>query len=105
MYIHKYKADSEGGMFYAGDGVVMSTALGWIQLAFYLLTGMFDRVGLRTKFCKTVGVVCRPCRVARVQEDESYTRRMTVEGGGLRSDISSRYYARSAGRICIRGHW
>ena len=34
--------------FYVEDGVVASTDPGWIQLAFDMLTGLFDRVGLRT---------------------------------------------------------
>ena len=46
--------------FYAGDGMVASTDPGWIQLAFDMLTGIFDRVGLRTNVRKTMGMVCRP---------------------------------------------
>ena len=34
--------------FYVKDGMVASTDPGWIQLAFDMLTGLFDRVGLRT---------------------------------------------------------
>ena len=53
--------------FYADDGVVASTDPGWLQLAFDLLTGIFDWVGLWTNVCKTVGMMCRPCRVAVVR--------------------------------------
>ena len=53
--------------FYAKDGVVSSTDPGWLQLEFDFLTGMFDPVGLRTNERKTVEMVCRPCRVARVR--------------------------------------
>ena len=36
--------------FYADDGMVVSTDLGWLHLAFDTLTGIFDRVGLQTNF-------------------------------------------------------
>ena len=49
-------------------------------MAFDMLTGLFDRVGLRTKVRKTVGMVCRPFRAARVRADEAYNQRMTGEG-------------------------
>ena len=50
--------------FYANDGIVTSTDLGWIQLAFDMLTGIFDRVGLRANVQNTVGMVCQNFRVA-----------------------------------------
>ena len=71
---------AKAALFYADNGMVLSTYPGWLQLAFDTLKGVFDRVGLQTNVHKTVGVVCRPCRAARVQADKSYTRRMT--GGG-----------------------
>ena len=67
-------------LFYADGKMVASTDPGWIQLEFYTLTGIFDRVGLRTNVRKTVGMVCRPFRAAGVQVDEAYIRRMTGEG-------------------------
>ena len=57
--------------FYVYNGMLASTDLGWIQLEFYKLTGMFDWVGLQTNIRKTVGMVYRPCRVAGVREDEA----------------------------------
>ena len=57
--------------------MVESTDPGWIQLEFDTLTGIFDRVGLRTNVRKTVGMVCRLCRAARVRSDEAYTWIMT----------------------------
>ena len=65
--------------FYADGRMVASTDPGWLQSAFDTLTGLFDQVGLPKNVCKTVGMVCRPCRVAGVQADEAYTRRMTGE--------------------------
>ena len=53
--------DGESGFFFnADDGVVASTEPGYIQSAFDLLTGMFDRVGLRKNVRKTVRMVCQP---------------------------------------------
>ena len=37
----------ESGIFYVGYGVVASTDLGWLQLAFDFMTGMFYRVVLQ----------------------------------------------------------
>ena len=67
-------------LFYANDGVVDSIDLGWIHLAFDFLTGPFDRVGLSTNICKTMGMVFYPLWADRVRADKSYTWRMTVEG-------------------------
>ena len=62
--------------FYADKGLVDSTDPGWLQSAFDTLTGIFDRVGLRTNVLKTVGMVCRPCRAAGVRANEAYTQSM-----------------------------
>ena len=52
-------------------------------MAFDVLTGLFDRVGLWTNVRKTVGMMCRPCQEAGVRAEKAYTRRMMGEGGGL----------------------
>ena len=65
---------------YDDDGMVAYTDPGWIHSEFDTLTGLPDRVVLRTNVRKTVGMVCRPCRVTRVRADEAYTRSMTGEG-------------------------
>ena len=75
---------------YDDDGVVASTDPGWLQSAFDFLTGLFDRVGLRTNVRKTVGMVCWPCRVTRVQAHKSYTRRMTGDGSILKEQQRDR---------------
>ena len=64
--------------------MVVSTDLGWLNTAFDTLTGLFDWVGMKTNFKKTVGVVCHPCRAFGVQADEAYTRRMTGEGSSYK---------------------
>ena len=51
-------------LLYANERMVASTDPGWLQSAFDALTGIFERVGLRNFFCKTMGIVCSPCRGA-----------------------------------------
>ena len=58
---------------YAYYVMVASTYPGCIQTAFDTLTGIFDRVGLKMNVQKPVGVVCHPCRAARVWAYEAYT--------------------------------
>ena len=65
---------------YTNDGVVASKDLEWLQLPFNMLTGLFDRVGLRTNVHKTVGMVCCSCWASGVRADKSYTWRMKGEG-------------------------
>ena len=70
--------------FNADDGLVDSTYPGWLQSAFYMLTGIFGRVGLRTNVCKIVGMVCKPFRAARVRVDEAYTQQIMREERGFK---------------------
>ena len=67
-------------LFYANNGTVASTEPEWLELEFDTLRGLFDQVGLRTNTCKTVGVVCRPCRADGLRADKAYTQRVTGEG-------------------------
>ena len=69
--------------FYADNGVVDSTDPGWLQSAFYFLTGLFDGVVLQTNVIKRVGVVFRTCWSAGVSSNKAYTCRMTRDGGGF----------------------
>ena len=73
----KYGAEGEGRVFYAYDRVVAYTNPGWIQTVFDTLTGLFDRVGLKTKSKKTGGMVCHPCRSDEVWSDKSYIQMVT----------------------------
>ena len=46
--------------FYGDVGIVDSTDPGWLHTAFNVLTGIFDRVGMKKMFKKTVRMVCHP---------------------------------------------
>ena len=63
----------------ADTGLVDSTDPGWIQSESDTLTGLFDRVGLRTNIRKTVGMECNPLWETGVQVDKAYTWRMMGE--------------------------
>ena len=53
----------------------------WPQGAFNDLLGLFDRVGLRTNFRKTVSMVCHPCQATAGNiMQAAYGRRLTGEG-------------------------
>ena len=70
----------KAALFYSDYGLVAFTGPGWLQSSFDFLTGLFDWVGLRKNVCKTVSMVCMPCRTYGVRADKAYTHRMTREG-------------------------
>ena len=55
------------------DGMVASTDPRWLQWAFTILVGLFDRVGLKTNQRKTVSMACRPCSATGNCSVISYT--------------------------------
>ena len=57
--------------------MVVSSDLRWLQGAFNTLVSLFDRVGLRINFRKTVGMVFRPCQVAGNQLEAAYGMQIT----------------------------
>ena len=50
----------QAALFYADDGMVVSSDPRWLQWAFNALVSLFERVGLRTNVGKTVSITCRP---------------------------------------------
>ena len=48
-------------VFYADDGMVVSSDPTWLQGAISALVAIFDRVGMRTNVNKTVRMACHPC--------------------------------------------
>ena len=67
----------QASLFYADDGMVALSDPRWLQWAFSMLVGLFDRVGLNTNTGKTVSMTCRPCTAAGNQSEEAYGRKMT----------------------------
>ena len=71
----------QSAVFYAGDGMVVSSEPAWLQGAFSALVAIFDRVGLRTKVNKTVSMACNPCRAgAGNRTAAGYSWRLTGVG-------------------------
>ena len=62
------------------DGVVASTNPVWLHTTLESLTGLFDRVGLRKKVHKTMGMVLQPCWEVGIRADNAYKLRMAGEG-------------------------
>ena len=89
--------------FYANDGMVASTDPGWIHLAFDILMGLFDKVGLRTNVRKTVGMVCRNFWAAGVRAEEAYASRMTGEGRILKEREQERVLCPECGKELEKG--
>ena len=57
---HGQEGRHQNALFYVGDGTVALLDRQWLQGAFSILVGLFDRVVLRTNIRNTVGMVCRP---------------------------------------------
>ena len=71
----------QAALFYANNGMVVSSDPAWLQGAFTALVGLFDRVDLQTNAGKTVSMVCHPCQVTAGNiTQEAYGRRLTGEG-------------------------
>ena len=66
--------------FYMEDGLVASTDPEWMQGSLDTLTGLFDRVGLRTIARKKVGMLCFPCSAFVNQPEAAYKQRMIEYG-------------------------
>ena len=70
----------EGGFFYADDSLLASTNLVWIQRGFYVLIGLFEKVGTRTNMEKMVAMLCHPGTIYGRKYSADYGRWMTGEG-------------------------
>ena len=56
-----HRIHHQDALFYAYDGMLVSSNPQWLQWAFTQLVGLFDRVGLNTNSGKTVSMTCQPC--------------------------------------------
>ena len=84
-------------VFYADDGMVVSSDPAWLQGAFSALVAIFDRVGLRKNVDKTVSMACHPWRAGTGNRTtEGYRRRLT----GVGSTFKERQRARGACGEC-----
>ena len=68
-------------LFYADDGMIVSSDPAWLQSAFAALVAIFDRLGLMKNVGKTVRMVCHPCQAGSGNKtEEAYGRMITGEG-------------------------
>ena len=68
-------------MFYADDGMVVSSDPAWLQGAFSAQVSIFNKVGLRNNVGKTVSMACHPCRAGAGNRTEAgYSRRLAGVG-------------------------
>ena len=78
------KAGREGqhqaALLYSDNGMIASSDPRWIQWAFTVLVGLFDRVGLKTNRKRTVSMTCRPCGTPGNRSEETYGHTMTGDG-------------------------
>ena len=71
----------QSALFYANDGMVVSSDRTWLQGAFTAMLAIIDRVGLMTNTGKTVSMVCHPCQAGDGNRtEEAYGRRITGKG-------------------------
>ena len=63
--------------FYADDGLVAARDADTLQKAFDILTGLFDRVGLRTNTTKTEVMICVAGRIRTPLDQDAYEARMS----------------------------
>ena len=78
--VHGQQGQHKSYLLYADDGMVASSEPGWLQGNLSTLVRLFNRVGLRKNFKKTVRMVCRPCWEVVTQSEVAYERRMTCAG-------------------------
>jgi hypothetical protein len=92
--------------FYADDGLVMSQDPAMLQRAFDILTGIFDRVGLRTNIKKTEVMAFVPGRVRKCLSADAYWARMDADfregykGGTTECEICGKELTEGS----MRGH-
>ena len=71
----------QSAVFYAENGMVVSSNPAWLQGAFNALVAIFNSVGLLTNVVMMVSMVCHPCCAgAGNRTEEAYSRRVTGVG-------------------------
>ena len=91
-------------VFYADNGMVVSSDPAWLLGAFNALVAIFDRVGLLTNVGKTVSMVCHPCRAGGGnQTEEAYGRRITGVGKYYAERQRERVACKECGEVIAVG--
>ena len=94
----------QSAVFYADDGMVVSSDPAWFQGTFSALVAIFYRVGLRTNVNKTVSMACHPCRAGSgTRTTAGYSRRMTGVGKIFKERQRERVACRECGTEIAAG--
>ena len=87
----------QSAVFYADDGMFISSDPAWLQEAFNALVSIFYRVGLLTNVKKTFSMVCHSCWAGGGnQTEEAYSQRVT----GMEKSYAERQQERVACEEC-----
>ena len=89
--------------FYADDGLLAARDATWLQSAFDVLVGLFERVGLQTNTLKTKTMTCLPGYISGSLSDAAYKRRMTGEGDSYRARKRARINCPQCGKEMAHG--
>ena len=76
--------------FYSDNGIITLNQPERLQRVVDILSGLFERVGLRKNTPKTVSMACQTCHVNGRMLVEAYTRRTMVTGPTFRDRQRSR---------------
>ena len=91
-------------MFYADNGMVVSSDPAWLQGAFSSLVAIFDRVGLRNNVGEKVSMACHPCQAGGGNRTEAgYSRRLTEAGKTYTEQQRERVACREGGTVIAAG--
>ena len=72
------------GTFYAGDGIIRSRDMEWIQGYINVLTGLFRRVDLMANITKSKIKTCQTGVIHTWMSEEAFSQRSTGEGATYR---------------------
>ena len=94
----------QSAVFYADNGMVVSSDPAWLQGAFSALVAIFDRLGLRTNVRKTVSMACHPCQAGAGNRTEAgYSQRLTGVGKTYTERQREREACRECGTVIATG--
>ena len=94
----------QSAVFYADDGMVVSSDPAWFQGAFSALVAIFNRVGLQTNVGKTVIMACHPCWAGAGNRTKAgYSRRLTGVGKTYAERQRERVACGECGTVIVVG--
>ena len=93
----------QSALFYADNDMVALSYPRWLQGVFNTLVDLFDRVGLRKTFGKTVGMVCHPCQATGNLSEAVFGRRVTGVGPTYRDQLKVKVAYGTCGELLAAG--